>query len=236
MTTSKQLIEGVVIVASILFAFAIDAWWDERVERREEAEILDSLKIEYQANLELVTLVADGHVSFRTSVEEMMARSEEEIRALPQETLSFFVLSLCQPWTFDGVLGTTDALIGAGKLDVLSHPPLRSALTTFLNIIDDASEDAHFLMEDAKNVWNREVALGGPWSDPATETGTKDFAIAVPAYLSPPTADDVIRILGDKTLTGLIGRCHLNTGYYLSELATLRETAIEVLELIGESR
>jgi hypothetical protein len=230
------LVEGVVIVASILFAFAIDAWWDERIERGEEVEILDSLEIEYRANLDLVTLVADGHLSFRKSVEEMMARSEEEIRALPQETLSYFVLSMCQPWTFDGVLGTTDALIGAGKLDVLSHSPLRSALTSFLNYINDAAEDAHFLMEDAMNVWRAEVAIGGPWSDPATETGTKDFAISVPAFLSPPTADDVIRILEDKTLTGLIGRCHLNTGYYLTELELLKGEAIEVLELIEESR
>jgi hypothetical protein len=28
--------EGAVVVASILLAFAIDAWWDERLERRAE--------------------------------------------------------------------------------------------------------------------------------------------------------------------------------------------------------
>ena len=236
MTAKRFLTEGGVIVASILFAFAIDAWWDERRERAEESEILDSLEIEYKANLDLVTRVAEGHVSFRTAIEDMMARSDDEVRALPQRDLSFFVLSMCQPWTFDGVLGTTDALIGAGKLDVLSHPPLRSALTTFLNMINDAAEDANFLMEDAQSVWLAEVDVGGPWSDPETETGSKDFAVSVPAYIPPPTAEDVIRIRQDKTLMGRVARCHLNTGYYLNELEVLRDRALTVLEQIEASR
>lgn len=40
MDRGKLFREGVVIVASILLAFAIDAWWDERKERVEEREIL----------------------------------------------------------------------------------------------------------------------------------------------------------------------------------------------------
>ncbi len=37
-------VEAAAIVASILFAFAIDAWWEERLERRVEAGILDTLQ------------------------------------------------------------------------------------------------------------------------------------------------------------------------------------------------
>ena len=36
----RVFVEGVVIVGSILLAFGIQAWWDERQERREETELL----------------------------------------------------------------------------------------------------------------------------------------------------------------------------------------------------
>ena len=41
------MVEGLVIVLSILLAFAIDAWWDERQERIEEGEILHGLNQEF---------------------------------------------------------------------------------------------------------------------------------------------------------------------------------------------
>ena len=44
-------VESVAIVVSILLAFAIDAWWEERQERRFEQEALVSLKSEYESHL-----------------------------------------------------------------------------------------------------------------------------------------------------------------------------------------
>ncbi len=42
------LAEGVLIVASILVAFAIDAWWAERQERQEELLLLEALRAEME--------------------------------------------------------------------------------------------------------------------------------------------------------------------------------------------
>ena len=46
--------ESVAIVGSILLAFAIDAWWDERQERRLESEYLAAVLDEIDRNLESV--------------------------------------------------------------------------------------------------------------------------------------------------------------------------------------
>ena len=40
---ARVLVEGVVIVASILLAFGIDAWWEQRQDREEERRILQAL-------------------------------------------------------------------------------------------------------------------------------------------------------------------------------------------------
>ena len=39
----RVFVEGVVIVGSILLAFGIQAWWDDRQEREEEGRILAGL-------------------------------------------------------------------------------------------------------------------------------------------------------------------------------------------------
>ena len=54
-------VEGVAIVTSILLAFAIDAWWDNRHERTEERRILESLKAEFLSNAELIPSYIEGH-------------------------------------------------------------------------------------------------------------------------------------------------------------------------------
>lgn len=41
-------LEGVVIVVSILLAFALDAWWDSRGQRREEIQVLENLRADFQ--------------------------------------------------------------------------------------------------------------------------------------------------------------------------------------------
>ena len=64
LSTAKQLpwlrivAEGVVIVASILFAFGIDRGWDNWQERQEESEALGRLHIEFTENRERIELSA----------------------------------------------------------------------------------------------------------------------------------------------------------------------------------
>ena len=44
----RLAIETIAIVSSILLAFAIDAWWNERNERQFEQETLVGLEAEYE--------------------------------------------------------------------------------------------------------------------------------------------------------------------------------------------
>ncbi len=235
MNGNRILIEGSVIVVSILMAFGIDAAWDEYKERQEEQEVLAALKFEYQSNLESIREVIAFHERSRANIDDMVVRNEAQVRALDRRVLSEFILGLCNPWSFDAILGTTDALISSGKLEILEDPKLRIALTTFINQVQDAVEDAEFMGGDAQRVWVAEIDVGGPWTDPATEVGLKGDSIGAPAYVRAATADDVLRVLDDQKLMGLVGRCHINAGYYLSESYRMRDQAEIILGLIDES-
>ncbi len=47
-------IEAAAIVGSILLAFSIDAWWEERHERIDETEQLARLHVEFTRNIERI--------------------------------------------------------------------------------------------------------------------------------------------------------------------------------------
>lgn len=235
MNGRKLIIEGIVIVVSILLAFAIDAWWDERRERIEEREAMVSLRSDFETNLAEIKQVMDLHVRARNIVDEMVGATDEEIIASTQKQRSEYVTNLCNPWSFHPVLGSLQALIGAGKLEILEDRRLREALTTFLFLVEDSYEDVGYVGSDAQRVWVAEVELGGPWTDREVEQGSSGNVVKAPIYIAKATVDDILRIRNDARIVGLIGRCHLNVGYYLDELISLQESAEYVLELIESS-
>ncbi len=49
----RVFVEGVVIVASILLAFGIEAWWEGVQERQEEQEALRGLASDFAINIAL---------------------------------------------------------------------------------------------------------------------------------------------------------------------------------------
>jgi len=46
------ILEGIAVLVSIMLAFTIDAWWDDRKEGRKRAELSYSLRMEFEANRE----------------------------------------------------------------------------------------------------------------------------------------------------------------------------------------
>ncbi|MCA8944432.1 MAG: hypothetical protein KDB80_17855 [Planctomycetes bacterium] len=226
--------EGTVIVVSILLAFGIDALWARHLLREEEAAALAALDTEFRANLEQIDRVVDYHKVARQRIATLVDSSPEAIRALSQTATSEIMSATANPWTFDAVLGTTKALVGAGKLVVLQDPRLRNALTTFANLVSDADEDGTYMQSNAYDVWRAECRHGGPWTDAATEVGITG-PIRGLDFIPKATPTDLLNIRADREFMGLVHRFHLNAAYYVAELGRLRAQATVVLELIAES-
>ena len=149
---TRLLVEGVVIVISILLAFGIDALWAQRQLRLEERETVAALQAEFATNPTAIDRVITLHAGSLELVETLVSLTREEARALPQVAISQMMSATSSPLPFEPILGTTDALIGAGRLGVLRHPPLRESLTTFMNLVSDAAEDAAYMVRSAEEV------------------------------------------------------------------------------------
>lgn len=228
----RLAIEGVVIVISILLAFGIDAMWEERQLRLEEEDALIALRADFTDNLEQIDSIIEAHLLFRERVATLAHLSPGEIRALPQKTISEYMLALANPWTFNAITGTTDALLSSGKLGLLREQELREALITFRGMLSDMAEDTAYITRGAEDFWKYEYRHGGPWTDPETETGYSGD-IGGLDFIPRATAEDLINVRADLELMGRSKRYHINVGYYLSELGRIRNQITQILDLLG---
>lgn len=230
----RLAIEGSVIVVSILLAFGIDAMWAEHQLRLEEREALTALRADFDANLESVDRVIAAHLQFRERVARLTRLSPEEIRALPQKTVSEMMLALANPWTFDPVTSTADTLLSSGKLGVLRDQELRQAIITFRGFLSDLEEDTNYVTQGAIDYWRLEYRYGGPWTDPATELGYHGPVNGLD-FIPLASAEDLLNVRADPELIGSSRRFHINVAYYLSELNDIRDQIVVILELLGEA-
>ncbi len=227
--------EAAAIVFSILAAFAIDAGWDEWQDRESEAELLEALRVEYETNLDLVQEVIDGHASYVADTEITSRLTPADYDTMSVETAARLVLSFANPWTFDPALGTTETLINSGQIALIRDRQLTEMLTTFMNFVDDADEDAAYVRSGAEYVWQQEFRLGGPWFNGAVEESSQGPLGGID-YIASATPDDLRRLWTDPLVRGGALMNQINAAYYLVELERLRGHIEAILARLPDGR
>jgi hypothetical protein len=141
-------IEGAVIVVSILLAFAIDAWWEERGARAAELEQLVRVAQELEANserlrrkLEIIEYSIEG-------TEELISWMGPEPVDVPAQTFhghwnKFFSIGM-----YSVLRGATQDYLATGKTGSLHHVEIRDALSAW-HADADRLEDQYGLLRVA---------------------------------------------------------------------------------------
>jgi len=137
----RVLLEGIVIVGSILLAFTLDAWWQERATRDWELDQLHALRAEFADNGELIADAVGLHDQNTQDVAQILAflraAGPGEKKIYPDRVLAALV-----SWnTTDISTGTLDALLASGGLGDIRDDRLRSELAAWPTVVADAQED-----------------------------------------------------------------------------------------------
>lgn len=226
-----RLGEAVAIVLSILVAFGIDAGWDEWQDRQEEVELLAALRSEFEVNRGLVREVIDVHERSMADIELAARLGPADYDTMSVETASRIVLAFANPWTFDPALGTTETLIGSGRIGLIRNREIAEMLTTFVNFVEDAEEDADFIRGGSEYVWQQQYRLGGPWFNgevERTSKGTLNSLTSIPAA----RPEDLQRLWADPLVRGGARMNQINTNYYVVELRRTLDQVEAILDLL----
>lgn len=132
------LVESLAVIASILVAFGLDAWWNERQLRIDLLENLSSVAEEIEANLDALEVETLFHRTAVASIDDLVSRIDAAEGGawltLPDTIASFaFVF----PPVFDAATGALDALVAGGGLARLRDPRLKRILGNVPSQVED---------------------------------------------------------------------------------------------------
>jgi hypothetical protein len=140
---ARLLIESLVIVASILAAFALDRWWESVRARAEEQEVLEALDAEFRAARDQLESSLALHERIHRSVGFVREELDRAVRdgspfaVLPDTALALLYI----PPTTQLTLGTLDGLVGSARLGVIRNGELRSSLASWGSTLDELTEE-----------------------------------------------------------------------------------------------
>lgn len=138
---TRMAVEAVLIVISILLAFGIDAWWDERQTGIEEAEMLAALEGEFLRNREALQTQLGLHLFILESVGELVLAARQG--EWPNASLSIdrALDAFTYPGTTDLEGGVLDALVSANRFELVSDLELRSRLANWGAVYAEVQDD-----------------------------------------------------------------------------------------------
>ncbi len=139
----RLALEGVVIVASILLAFGIEAWWNETQERAEVQQLLAVLDRDMQRNRSDLERVLSTNERTTEALRRFMALTPEALAGLSAGSADSLLVDLAALGAFtpfDGALKSPD-------LSIIDDVPTLAALGSWLGFSADVVEDTPYLLE-----------------------------------------------------------------------------------------
>jgi hypothetical protein len=127
---SRLAVESIAIVGSILVAFAIDAWWEDRQERRDERSYLTSLRQEFVSGLDSVSQSESVHKEILDANVDLINQIQAETRA-SVESLHYMFSLLSRPTGLRLPRAVFDDLISSGGTQLIRSDDLRIALALY---------------------------------------------------------------------------------------------------------
>lgn len=141
----RVFLEAAVIVGSILLAFALDAWWDDR-NRRDELRnqlgvVAGEIQSAYQA-LEVGLEVHEWNAHLADRLAAALDRVDEGSVVVVSDSL---IGPLLPQATTDVTTGSLEAFIAAGGLELIENPEVRGHLLAWPTRVLDLQDDEIYL-------------------------------------------------------------------------------------------
>jgi len=149
----RLLIEGAVIVGSILLAFAIDAWWDEHKRDTEVLEVLRLVELETVTNLANLKVSISHHEDIVTAIET--AHDNQSIESNAGD-------AVIDVEVFEPISDALKTLVSTGMLSAIGDVDLRIALSAFDSMAKDLAEKELAALRFRDAARRRIASLGQP--------------------------------------------------------------------------
>ncbi len=136
----RVLVEGVVIVGSILLAFGIQALWDQRVERQVELELLASILESVEAGEAGLNAALDRMSDDESRSSRFFNASASELASFQRDSVGGVFASLFRSNSFDVLRGPLPGVLNTAQAGLIREPSVRAALNQWLAVATELDQ------------------------------------------------------------------------------------------------
>ena len=221
------------IVASILLAFAIDAWWANRADSIEEAEILTALQREFELNLVTLEEQRAYREAVRASANTILQAAAGQIRLEPAEFDRLLGDIVWTGWV-DLSSGALESLLQSGKLSLIKIRKLSEYLAALPYWLNNTARLEEFELRrlDAElfPFFSEHAYLPQIYNTFKGQPGTGDFPS--PSVLPTRETRDHTDLLQNLKFVGMISIEHNDHNDAIWSYGILREKLEAAIDLI----
>lgn len=225
----RLLIEGVVIVVSILLAFAIDAWWDEQQEEEQARDQVARVVSELQANINILEDQIERMAAATETSRELMARIKPDPEPFSREEWPRIFNSLFSSDTISLPNSATNNFLSSGQLVDAPWTSIRLELSQVIaasRVAERRSLELRAKREPINDLVGEHVP-------------TRDTTLSHPvmvAYTPSEFPYDPTTLLSDMAFENQMAEFAIRMELNLDQYRTLLERYKQVLTEIEEAR
>lgn len=149
-----------IVVFGILLALGADAWWQHRLDLREEQRILEALELEMIANLELLRSGAERHEQQSAAIQAIAGLGGRGPVEIGADSAAALVREATRWMVLNPEVGVLSALQSSGDLALIRDRGLQTSLGAWRSSLDDLAEGERLVI-DARNQTLRHLAQTG---------------------------------------------------------------------------
>jgi len=175
----RLLVEAVAIVGSILLAFAIDAWWDDRSDNVRLAGAIQNIADEVRDAREEIVNAVERNTFRVDGIRRFLSLQPDELLRLPDDSILSFRGVFSTPSPFDASGYALQGLLVRGNLEIIADDELRSALIVWAQFPKEIERDYAEALQLSMSLFER-MAGHGVHSAFRNETGDFEIPDTVP--------------------------------------------------------
>ena len=180
----RLLAEATAIVLSILLAFAIDAWWEDRSDRQAEELLLHRLKADFAEIQSAILMIEAEHRETSAACIALISVPDGAPIPSTPEYDRMVALVFLTSRTFNPGTGAVAAFLNSEGAKLVDNQPLADLLLSWSGIVEELQEEDVFLQQGLANRWipflKSKVSLG-----PYLAT-YDELIVDLPEYVSNP--------------------------------------------------
>lgn len=134
---ARVAVEGLVIVVSILLAFALDAWWGDREEQARVVEMLDAVASEFEAERVAMDSVVTENERVIAWYLTMLPRTDPDLAPLSEDSIRILGNQIEDYQIWDAGFGALAALLSGSLLEKVPDAELRRSLGAWDGELED---------------------------------------------------------------------------------------------------